>query len=58
MFRMGGVLLSGSTRYLYVIGVLITAPLIGLIVMFVANSNALGYLIAHGIKVGFLGAKQ
>ena len=58
IFRMGDVLYPGSTRYIYAIGVLIPAPLIGLIVMFVANSKATGYLKAHGIKVGFLGAKQ
>ncbi|MEL7500574.1 MAG: hypothetical protein AAFN77_23480 [Planctomycetota bacterium] len=58
IFRMGGVLYPGSARYIYAIGVLIPAPLIGLIVMFVANAKATGYLKAHGIKVGFLGAKQ
>lgn len=58
IFRMGGVLFPGSTRYVYAIGVLVPVPLIGLIVMFVANSNATGYLKAQGIKVGFLGAKQ
>ena len=51
-------LFPGSTRYLYAIGVLIPAPLIGLIVMLVANSNATGYLKAHGYKMGFLGAKK
>lgn len=58
IFRMGGVLFPGSTRYLYAIGVLIPAPLIGLIVMLVANSSATGYLKARGINVGFFGAKQ
>ena len=58
IFRMGAVLFPGSTRYLYAIGVLIPAPLIGLIVMLVANSNATGYLKAHGYKIGFLGAKK
>jgi len=57
IFRMGGVLYSGSTRFLYAIGVLIPAPLIGLLVMLVANSAATGYLKARGIKVGFFGAK-
>lgn len=58
IFRMGGVLYPGSTRYIYAIGVLLPAPLVGLLVMFVANSKASGYLKARGIKVGFLGAKQ
>ena len=58
IFRMGKVLFPGSTRYLYAIGVLIPAPLIGLIVMFVANSNATGYLKARGCKIGFFGAKR
>lgn len=58
IFRMGGVLFPGSTRYLYAIGVLLPAPLIGLIVMFVANSNANGYLKARGYRIGFLGAKR
>ena len=58
IFRMGAVLFPGSTRYLYAIGVLIPAPLVGLIVMLVANSNATGYLKAQGIKVGFFGAKR
>ena len=57
IFRMGGVLYSGSTRFIYAIGVLIPAPFIGLLVMFVANSAATGYLRARGIKVGFFGAK-
>ncbi len=58
IFRMGSVLFPGSTRYLYAIGVLIPVPLVGLIVMLVANSNATGYLKARGITVGFFGAKQ
>ncbi len=58
IYRMGGVLYPGTTRYIYAIGVLIPAPLIGLIVMFVANAKATGYLRAHGIEVGFLGAKR
>lgn len=58
IFRMGRVLYPGSTRYIYAIGVLIPAPLIGLIVMFVANSKATGYLKAHGVNVGFFGAKR
>jgi hypothetical protein len=57
IFRMGAVLYPGSTRYIYAIGVLLPAPLIGLLVMFVANANAIGYLKARGIKVGFFGAK-
>ncbi len=57
IFRMGSVLYPGSTRFIYAIGVLIPAPFIGLLVMFVANSAATGYLKAHGIKVGFFGAK-
>ncbi|MFN7874762.1 MAG: hypothetical protein ACK5PB_05555 [Pirellula sp.] len=58
IFRMGRILYPGTTRYLYAIGVLIPAPLIGLIVMFAANSKATNFLKAHGIKVGFFGAKQ
>ena len=58
IFRMGKILFPGSTRYLYAVGVLIPAPLIGLIVMFVANSNATGYLKAQGYKIGFFGAKR
>lgn len=58
IFRMGAVLFPGSTRYVYAIGVLIPAPLVGLIVMIVANSNATGYLKARGFKIGLLGAKR
>lgn len=58
IFRMGGVLYPGSTRYVYAAGVLIPAPLIGLLVMFVANSAATKYLKARGIKVGFFGASR
>ena len=58
IFRMGKVLFPGSTRYLYAIGVLLPAPLVGLIVMVVANSNATGYLKSRGYKVGFFGAKR
>ncbi|PHS03243.1 MAG: hypothetical protein COA78_18720 [Blastopirellula sp.] len=58
IFRMGRILFPGSTRFLYAIGVLIPAPLIGLIVMFVANSNASGYLKARGYKIGLFGAKR
>ncbi len=57
IFRMGRVLFPGSTRYIYAIGVLIPAPLIGLIVMIVANASASGYLKARGYKIGFWGAK-
>ena len=53
---MGSVLFPGSTRYIYAIGVLLPVPLIGLLVMFVANSKATGYLKANGVRVGFLGA--
>jgi hypothetical protein len=56
IFRMGSVLFPGSTRYIYAIGVLLPVPLIGLLVMFVANSKATGYLKANGVRVGFLGA--
>lgn len=56
IFRMGRVLFPGSTRFVYAIGVLVPAPLIGLLVMFVANSKATGYLKAKGINVGFFGA--
>jgi hypothetical protein len=58
ILRMGSVLFPGSTRFIYAIGVLIPAPLVGLIVMLVANSNATGYLKARGFKVGFFGAKR
>ena len=57
IFRMGRVLFPGSTQYIYAIGVLVPAPMIGLLVMFVANSKATGYLNAKGIAVGFFGAK-
>ena len=58
VFRMGGVLYPGSTRYVYAAGVLTPAPLIGLLVMFVASSAATKYLRARGIKVGFFGASR
>lgn len=58
IFKMGRVLYPGSTRYVYAIGVLVPAPLIGLIVMVVANSSATRYLKRQGIKVGFFGAKR
>lgn len=57
IFRMGGVLFPGSTRYVYAVGVLLPAPLIGLLVMFVANGRATGYLKAQGVEVGFFGAR-
>ena len=58
IFRMGAVLFLGSTRYMYAIGVLIPAPLVGLIVMFTANSKATTYLKDRGVTVGFFGAKR
>ena len=58
IFRMGAVLFPGSTRYMYAIGVLIPAPLVGLIVMFTANSKATTYLKDRGVTVGFFGAKR
>lgn len=58
ILRMGKTLFPGSTRYVYAIGVLIPAPLIGLIVMVVANSNASGYLKSRGYRIGFFGAKR
>lgn len=58
IFRMGRVLFPGSTRILYSIGVLLPAPLVGLMVMFVANSKATEYLKSKGIAVGFFGAKN
>lgn len=58
IFWMGGVLFPGSTRYIYAIGVLPTAPIIGLVVMFVASSSASTYLRARGYQIGFLGAKR
>ena len=57
IFRMGSVLFPGSTRYIYAVGVLVPAPLIGLLVMFVANGRATGYLKAQGVEVGFFGAR-
>lgn len=39
------------------VGVLVPAPLIGLLVMFVANGKATGYLKAYGVEVGFFGAR-
>ena len=57
IFRMGAVLFPGSTRYVYAVGVLLPAPLIGLLVMFVANGRATGYLKAQGVEVGFFGAR-
>jgi len=58
ILRMGRVLFPGSTQVIYAAGVLIPAPLIGLLVMFVANSKATGYLTGKGVKVGFFGAKE
>jgi hypothetical protein len=57
IFRMGRVLFAGSTRYVYAIGVLMPVPLIGLLVMFVANAQASGYLKSRGVEVGFFGAR-
>ena len=53
-----GVVLFPSSRFLYAIGVLIPAPLIGLIVMFTANASATKYLKERGVTVGFFGAKR
>ena len=53
-----GVVLFPSSRFLYAIGVLIPAPLVGLIVMFTANASATNYLKDRGVKVGFFGAKR
>ena len=50
------VLFPGSTRFVYAVGVLVPAPLVGLLVMYVANSQATGYLKANGVKVGLFGA--
>lgn len=58
ILRMGRVLFPGSTQVIYAAGVLIPAPLIGLLVMFVANSKATAYLNTKGVKVGFFGAKN
>ena len=57
ILRMGGVLFPGSTQTIYALGALIPAPLIGLLVMIVANTKATQYLKAKGLKVGFFGAK-
>lgn len=51
-----GVVLFPESRYVYAIGAIL--PLIGLIVMFVANSRATKYLKERGVKVGFFGAKR
>ena len=53
-----GVVLFPESRYVYAIGAILPAPLIGLIVMFVANSRATKYLKERGVKVGFFGAKR
>lgn len=58
IFRMGGVLYPGVSRYLYAVGVLVPIPLIGLIVMFSANSKATEYLRVRGFKIGLLGVKR
>lgn len=58
VFRMGRVLFPGTTRYVYAAGVLTPAPLIGLLVMLVANSQATRYMKERGIRVGFFGAKK
>ena len=57
IWRMGSVLYP-SSRILYAIGVLIPAPLIGLLVMFIASGQATKYLNDRGVKVGFFGAKR
>ena len=57
VFRMGEILFPGSRRYLYAIGVLIS-PLLGLIIMHIANSNANGYLRVRGYEIGVFGAKR
>lgn len=57
IFRMGRVLFPGTTRFIYAVGVLVPAPIIGLLVMFVANSKATGYLKSKSVAVGFFGAK-
>jgi hypothetical protein len=45
----------GKTPWLYAIAVFI--PLVGLIALIILNQQATTYLKAHGVKVGFLGAK-
>jgi len=58
IFRMGEILFPGSRRYLYTIGILVPPPLIGLIIMYIAHSNANGYLRVRGYDIGFFGAKR
>jgi len=58
ILRMGKVLFPGSTRFIYAIGVVLPAPFVGLIVMFVANSKANKFLKARGVDLGLLGAKR
>ena len=53
-----GIVLFPESRYVYAIGAILPAPLIGLIVMFNANSRATKYLKERGVKVGFFGAKR
>ena len=57
ILRMGAVLFPES-RYVYAIGAVLPAPIIGLIVMFTANAKATKYLKERGVTVGFLGAKR
>lgn len=57
IFRIGWVFFPGSTRFIYAVGVLMPVPLSGLLVMFVANARATGYLKARGVEVGFFDAR-
>jgi len=57
ILRLGAVLFP-SARYVYAIGVILPAPLIGLIVMITANASANKYLKERGVTVGLLGAKR
>ena len=55
ILKMGAVLFP-SSRVLYAIGTPI--PIVGLLVMFVANGKATTYLKDRGVTVGFFGAKR
>jgi len=57
-FHRDRVLSHGSTRYVDAVGVLVPAPLIGVVVMVVANSKVTGYLKACEVEVGFLSARD
>jgi hypothetical protein len=45
----------GVTPWAYVVAMLV--PLVSLVCLFVLNGKATAFLKAHGVRVGFLGAK-